>query len=247
MHWAEGRSACELGRIWTANGEPAVPGELTQLLESNESTRGIVILSGITEHETRLPFSRGGPRCHDLALQGVQDGSAVTVCIEAKADESFGGTVAKELVKAKKRPVTRFPKRLDWFTRSLLGLPAFEDDNLIVLSSDVAEIPYQLLTAIGGTLLEGERQRACKAVFVVHEFRTTKTVDANLNANASALNRFLCVLLSANQAKVGKNFELENGQIFGPILITDRHVPGPIEIPYHIPLFIGKIRTDPLS
>lgn len=59
-HWKEGRSACELGRIWTANGKPAVPGELTRLLESNEGTQDIVIHSGITEHETRLPFAQGG-------------------------------------------------------------------------------------------------------------------------------------------------------------------------------------------
>src|SRR5208283_2009250 len=169
LHWEEGRSSCELGRIWTTNGEPAVPGELTRLLESNDGTRGIVIRSGITEHETRLPFTKGGPRCHDLALQAGQNGSAVTICIEAKADESFGGTVAKELIKAergaearrreqakmtvktKRQARTMFPKRLDWLTRSLLGLPAFKDDKLIVISPAVAELPYQLLSAIAGT------------------------------------------------------------------------------------------------
>ncbi len=78
----------------------------------------------------------------------------MTVCIEAKADESFGGKVAEELRKARKRPVTRFPERLDWLTRSLLGLPAFEDDQFLVLSDVVANLPYQLLSAIGGTLLE---------------------------------------------------------------------------------------------
>lgn len=125
LHWKKGRSAYELGWSWTANGEPAVPCELIQLLDSHEGTTRIVILSGITEHETTLPFGNRGPRCHDLALRAEQDGCAVTVCIEAKADESFGGTVAKELINARKRPVTRFPERLDWLTRSLLGLQAF--------------------------------------------------------------------------------------------------------------------------
>ena len=247
LHWDEGRSACELGRIWTACGEPAVPSELTQLLESYEGTRGIVILSGITEHETRLPFSRNGPRCHDLALQAEQDRSAVTICIEAKADESFGGTVANELMKAKKRVGTRFPMRLDWLTRSFLGLPAFKDDKLLVLSASVAELPYQLLSAIGGTLLEAAEQKASKAIFVVHEFRTAKTRDANLNANANALNRFLRLFLSSNQANVGETFDLETGHIIGPVQVPDRHVPGPSEIPCRIPLFIGKIRTDMLA
>jgi hypothetical protein len=103
LHWKEGRSACELGRAWTANGEPAVPRELTELLDSHEGTRGIVILSGITERETPLPFVAHGPRCHDLALFAKQDDRPATICIEAKADEPFGGTVAKELIQARKR------------------------------------------------------------------------------------------------------------------------------------------------
>jgi len=84
-------------------------------------------------------------------------------------------------------------------------------------------------------------------VLVIHEFRTIKTEDVNLDANAAALNHFLRLFLSANNAAVNEDFELESGQIIGPILITDRSVEGPIKIPYHIPLFIGKIRTDRLA
>ncbi len=243
-HWKEGRSAFELGRSWTANGEPTLPCELIQLFDSHEGTRRTVILSGITEHETALPpFGSGGPRCHDLALRAEQDGCAVTVCIEAKADESFGGTVAEELRKAKKRPATRFPERLDWLTRSLLGLPAFKDDQLLVLSDVVSRLPYQLLSAIGGTLLEAKLQQASKAVFLVHEFRTTATVDAKMNANANALNGFLRLLQSTNKGG-GEDLELESGHIVGPISLTCRPFARAIKIPYHIPLFIGKIRTD---
>ena len=140
-----------------------------------------------------------------------------------------------------------FPRRLGWLTRSLLGLRAFEDDKLIVISPAVAELPYQLLSAIAGTLIEAELQKACKAVLVIHEFRTVKTKDANLDANANALNHFLRLLLSANNAGVSENFELKNGHICGPILIADRQVQGPIQLPYHILLFIGKMRTDLLA
>src|SRR5262249_4451510 len=162
-------SAYELASSWAANGEPAVPVDIIRLLNSREETRRIVILDGITEHETRLPFSVGGPRCHDLALRAKQDGQDVTICIEAKADESFGGTVAEELSKARKRVEdgkqtrTRFPNRVDWLTRSLLGLPAFKDEQLELLSDAVAELPYQLLAAIAGTLLEADLQQAGKA------------------------------------------------------------------------------------
>lgn len=77
-HWQEGRSAFELGRIWTVSGEPAVPAALAELLNSHAATRGTVIRSGIAEHETALPPGTHGPRCHDLALFAEQGQSAVT-------------------------------------------------------------------------------------------------------------------------------------------------------------------------
>lgn len=253
LHWKPGRSACELGRIWTADGEPAAPRQLAELLESHGGTRGMSILSGITERETPLPFGSRGPRCHDLALHAEQDGRAVTICIEAKADESFGGTITRELSAARKRAAkregghTRFPERLDRLTCSLLGLRAFQDDQHQLLAKVVADLPYQLLPAIAGTLLEAGHRKASKAVFVVHEFRTRKTTNANLDTNADALNRFLRVFMSANGARAGANFALENGHIVGPILVTPRLVSGTDKIPCDIPLFIGKIRTDRLT
>lgn len=253
LHWKPDRSACELGRIWTAGGEPVVPRQLAQLLESHEGTRSMLILSGITERETPLPFGNRGPRCHDLALQAEQDGRVVTICIEAKADESFGGTITEELSTARKRAAkreggrTRFPERLDWLTHSLLGLRAFEDAQHQVLDGVVADLPYQLLPAIAGTMLEAEHQKASKAVFVVHEFRTAKTADANLDANADVLNHFLRLFLSANGASAGESFELGCGRIAGPISVIERHVEGVSKIPCDIPLFIGKIRTDLLA
>jgi hypothetical protein len=246
LQWKESRSEFELGRSWTAHGEPAVPRELAELLDSHEGTRRTVILSGITQHETILPFGTRGPRCHDLVLDGEQDGCTVTICIEAKADESFGGKVAEELRKARKRPVTRFPERLDWLTRSLLGLPGFKDDHSLVVSDVVANLPYQLLSAIGGTLLEARLKGASKAVFIVHEFRTRSTVDAKMDDNASALNGFLHFLQPTNSGGI-EELEFECGHIVGPISLTDHPIAGTIKIPYNIPLFIGKISTDRLA
>ena len=123
LHWKEGRSAFELGRSWTIGGEPTVPAELVQLLESHEGTKRTVIKSGITERETTLPFVHRGPRCHDLALRAGRDDCLTTICIEGKADEPCGRTVAEELRKARQRPETSFPERLDWLTCSLVGTP----------------------------------------------------------------------------------------------------------------------------
>jgi hypothetical protein len=47
------------GRSVQPGGEPAVPRQLAQLLESREGTRSMVILCGITERETPLPSATG--------------------------------------------------------------------------------------------------------------------------------------------------------------------------------------------
>src|SRR5258708_2979747 len=94
------------GGVGRGGGEAAVPAVLAGLLNSHDATRGTVIRSGIAEHETALPPGTHGPRCHDLALFAEQGQSAVTICVEAKADEAFGATVADELRNAEKRPVT---------------------------------------------------------------------------------------------------------------------------------------------
>jgi len=168
-----------------------------------------------------------------------------TICIEAKADETFGRTVGEELGEARKRPVTRFPERLDWLTRSLLGIPAFEDEQDLVPSDAISDLRYQLFPAIAGTLLEAQLQKATTAVFIVHEFRTIATVDTKLEANADALNDFLSLFYSRNGGP-DEELQLQLGEMIGPISITERPVAGAPTMPSEIPLFIGKIRTDRL-
>jgi hypothetical protein len=248
-HWQPGRSACELGRVWTVAGTPSVPDQLVQLLEATEGTRGITISKGITEHETQLPPGNAGPRCHDLFLYGDQNTRPVVISIEAKADESFGDTLTKALAKsreeAKKRNgTTKFPDRLDWLTRSLFGLAAFSDGRQEILAQSIAALHYQLFSAIGGTLLEADREGASKAIFIIHEFRTSKTKDAKLSANAQALNQFLELFLSSNGQGPEPDFKFENGRMVGPILLPERSCIHEAKIPHSIPLFIGKIRTD---
>jgi len=245
-HWKEGRSAFELGREWTMHGEPTVPIALTQLLDSLEATKNIHIHQGFIEHETKLPYSNYGARSHDLALQATKDGSNVAICIESKADESFGGTLIQEVRKATRRSQnSRFPERLDWLTRSLLGIAAFKDDKRLELAAEISELPYQLFSAIGGTLLEAHIQNASTAIFVVHEFRTTATEDSKLQANANALNDFLHLFLVGNDGQ-HNDLPLRSGQVIGPITIRERLVNDEVTIPCHIPLFIGKITTDRL-
>jgi hypothetical protein len=218
---------------------------LAELLNSHAGTRGTAIRGGIIEQQTQLPPSEHGPRWHDLALVAQQGRSALTICVEAKADESFGATVEGELEKAKKRPVTQFRERLDWLTRFLLGLPAFNSVDRDTLSAPIRTLPYQLLTATAGTLLEAEVQRTAKAILVIHEFRTSKTDDKKMEHNAAQLNRFLRLLLEHNGA-ADENLQLHCGQLIGPLPLPGRSVENTGKLPYQIPLFVGKIRTDRL-
>ena len=176
------------------------------------------------------------PRSHTLRRAKRSRGHGV---YRIESGRVIWGTVEKELGKARKRVGTRFPDRLNWLTSSLLGTNAFEDAACSKLSPDVAQLPYQLLTAIAGTLLEADCQKAAKAVFVVHEFRTPATLDSKLDFNAVTLNAFIDRFLSANSRRTGV-FEFETSKIVGPILVNEQPTASAIKIPGHIPLFVGK-------
>ena len=243
--WKEGRSEFELARCWTMSGAVAVPPEITRVLDLHEGTRHTLINRGRTQHETPLPFGDRAPRCHDLMLLGERDGGVTAICVEAKADEPFGRTVAEELREARKRPGTRFPERLDWLTSSLLGIPSFRNPGGLDLSDAVTDLRYQLFTAVAGTLIEAQARQAKTAILLIHEFRTQATDDANLLDNAEALNRFLSLFYSHN----GGHDEavcLVHGEMLGPISLFTRAAGLPEGTP-EIPFFVGKIRTDRLG
>ncbi len=244
--WKEGRSEFELARSWTASGAVAVPPEITQVLDVQEGTRHTAIKSGRTQHETPLPFGDRAPRCHDLTLLAERDGWVTAICIEAKADEPFGRTVAEELQEARDRRGTRFPERLDWLTSSLFGIPAFRDAERLELSNAVANLRYQLFTAVAGTLIEAQARQATTAILLIHEFRTLATVDAKLQHNAEALNRFLSLFCSHNGGP-DEAVCLGHGEMLGPISVIERPIAGLPVITSEVPLFIGKIRTDRLA
>jgi hypothetical protein len=240
-HWQEGKSASELGRLWTATGAPSVPKILTDLLDSHPQTRGAVLTSGITECETSIPPGPRGPRCHDLALVAMRDFCNITICVEAKSDESFGKTVAGELRQALKRK-GRFPDRLEWLTRSLFGFPAFRNNAHDVVADEISDMGYQLMTATAGAILEAGIQGTAEAVLVFHTFRTRKTEDKKIERNDAELNRFLRLVLRQNGA-ADETFELRYGKLFGPVPLLDRDVGKHRKLP-KVPLFVGKIRTD---
>ena len=207
-HWKEGRSAMELAKSWFRNDALFPPQELSSLLHSHPRTNQIELTEGIPELVTPLP-ERGNGRNHDLALRGSTEHESVILCIEAKADESFGNATVGEywlsgIQKRNRGTSTRVPERVE-------ALLAMVDPVQAIESSPWKNIRYQLLTAHCGTILQAKKDNATLAVFVVHEFHTNKTSPEKQAANHKELKRFLTVI-----SNDGHDADLQAGKLYGP-------------------------------
>jgi hypothetical protein len=86
-HWKAGRSAYELARDWTEGD--AATARLSSLSVC-PAFAGVELLDGVVEKRTQFDDDPHGPRNHDLLLRArLPSGTAVTVGVEGKADESF--------------------------------------------------------------------------------------------------------------------------------------------------------------
>jgi hypothetical protein len=91
--WVDGRSAKETARAWLENAPESPPREIALLLATHQDIRDLVI--DRVEPEARIAFDdRNGPRNADLAIVARDKHGAAAISVEAKADESFGDTVA---------------------------------------------------------------------------------------------------------------------------------------------------------
>jgi hypothetical protein len=123
---------------------------------------------------------------HLWAMHGVH--SLVAVTIEAKADETFGLTVAQTLADAMERllenPRSRGLRRVEDLGRALL-LPRGTGQ------PHIGALRYQLLTGVAGTLAYAADVGASTAVLIVHEFVTDKTADEKHEQNEADYRGFL--------------------------------------------------------
>jgi hypothetical protein len=229
-HWAAGRSAREFASLWCRQGKPSMPVVLREVFESMEGAREIEFEVGRPEHRIRFDNRRGEPRNADMAFVYRAGVVRVAVTIEAKADESFGQTVAQTFAAAAKRAALN--DRSGGIDR-VHDLIAALFSPRTAKNSEISGLRYQLLTAVAGTIAYAKTEGASKAVLVVHEFKTTATEDGLHTRNANDLDRFLNSLASKRateptMAAVWGSFKISGAPLFA-------------DVP---PLYIAKAVTD---
>lgn len=152
---------------------------------------GLRLTSIVVEAQSAVDQYRGS-RNHDAVVHGVlPDGARVVVCVEAKAGESFGGTVEQHFAAAevakrraeKEHKTSNLPARVEALIKRFF--------NATTTDPSVQAQRYQLLTALAGTLSEAATHKASHAVLFVHAFLTDQRRDAKvLDDHYNDLKRF---------------------------------------------------------
>jgi hypothetical protein len=208
VHWKDGRSAKELARAWMCP-DCHCPDEIAQLLESNALTGSVRIVEGYPEHFTYLP-KRGGPRNHDLYLKAIsQQGDPVTICVEAKADETFDDMIGDHARRAlEKSSKSGVPERI-----AALSAIVFGKDTK-VKEEERDQLYYQLLTGVAAAAIQAALDGADLAVFVVHEFVCPGTKSKTVAKNADDFRDFVRAFISA------PSDDVVSGRLYGPVSLT---------------------------
>jgi len=223
--WQPGRSAMELARSWFRSESLSCPRELTDLLQSHPLVADCEFLAGQPEFVTPLP-ERGEGRNHDLWLRAVNPRGAITICVEAKADEPFGDSIGETIDNAKRRsPRTRMPARAKALLELLFNRPCEPEE------TPWRNLRYQLVTAFAGTAIQTSRDRSATGVLVVQEFKGTHLDAARQKQNDADFEAFLALL--------DPRVHLSAGILGGPIPVqSSPHLPGDVN------LFVGKITCE---
>ncbi|MES2945607.1 MAG: hypothetical protein V4772_22290 [Pseudomonadota bacterium] len=123
-HWVDDRSAKELARAWLASGDQFPP-EVSAAIMGH--ARFGAVHEWQAEPEARLRFDnfRGEPRNSDLAVHARDAAGGYLMAVEAKADESYGATVAQTVKAAESRlagkPQSKGLNRVQQLEQALFG------------------------------------------------------------------------------------------------------------------------------
>ncbi|MDZ7841902.1 MAG: hypothetical protein U5R46_13965 [Gammaproteobacteria bacterium] len=156
--WKKGRSAYSVAEfIFNRDGLEHIGRRASEVLGTP-----LNIEKAVPEYEVRFDeYGRG--RVHDLGIYAkTQNSETVFVGVEAKVDESFGGTILDSYLDAKAKQIcgvsTNAPQRIE----KLLG------QHFLVPSRDMFDVRYQLLYATIGTIAA----KADHSILYVLVFRT---------------------------------------------------------------------------
>jgi hypothetical protein len=165
-----------------------MPANIRGLLDSRRETRALSVDLAIPEYRIAFDTHGGEPRNADVVFVGRNAEATIAVTVEAKADETFGATVAQTMADALERlivnPRSHGVRRVEDLVRSLLPVRGKGQPK-------AATLRYQLLTAAAGTLAYAGQVGASTAVMLVHEFVTDKTTDEKHAQNEADYAAFL--------------------------------------------------------
>lgn len=168
--WADGRSAKELAKYMTAN-LAFVPKEIEDALKNIVPTDAA--FDWDAEYVTKLPGDGEG-RNHD----GILFNKDIVVTIEAKADETLGELIEKEMQDASVNKLYRISNLLSCIFKG--GFKEYK------------KLRYQLLTASAGTILEAQKRGCNKAVLLVVVFKSNgKVSEEKLAENSKDIEEFV--------------------------------------------------------
>lgn len=240
--WKCGRSAMEFARYWTKpQWSGTVPPDYIELL--CPVFPGIEFHEGRPEWSTSLPPKGSrGPRTHDLLLSGKWTSSSLTVCVEAKADETFEETLSQYEIEAlrelgsnkRSQKKTRLENLLEciWGVRHL--------------TESLSGLRYQLLHALVGTAIqtlkdaENTAESSCgTGVLLIHVFETCLTEEQKLKENQRDLERFGHALPNVTVPSTG----IVPGCLYGPATVTVPADFAPLACPTLVDVFLGKLVT----
>jgi hypothetical protein len=219
--WKDGRSAKELARSWSRNGNSEPPVELVALLEAKF---GAVITFGEAKPECVIELDEfaGEHRNCDLVVLCNVDAKRMVINVEGKADEPFGEVIGA-YYDQKTGSGSSVPARIRQLSLALFGR---------VPDESIRKLRYQLLHAAAATLIEARDNGAELALFLVHVFRSTNLKRNKLAQNDGDWQNFEHAFPQLNTARIEENM------ILGPV-----SVPGHGRVPHSVPLHLGKLIT----
>lgn len=232
-HWVPGRSAFELAADWLGDA----PERVQALLALRSEFTGLQLELGVAERKTQFDANPRGPRNHDLLVEARADEGPVIIGVEGKADEPFDLPLEEWRGRALARnPGSGAPARLDGLTGHFFGTTLDEDSG----EPPLAGLGYQLLSALAGTLADAKRTNAVRAVLLVHEFVTERTMDEKHERNQAALEDFIVRLAGrADLPRAGGS----DGWISDPVTVRGDGQWMPTELPLHVAKLVTRKRA----